>query len=47
MAGRLVGSAALREDAKRTVMSDIPSPREWCMRITAVEVALEVGKSRK
>jgi hypothetical protein len=47
MAGGLAGSAMLRDDAMRSVMTDIPSPIEWCRRSTTVEVASEVGKSRK
>jgi hypothetical protein len=47
MAGSLEGSAVLSDDAMRSVISDAPSPIEWCRRSTVVEVASEVGTSRK
>jgi hypothetical protein len=47
MAACLDGSSVLQDDATKSVIIDIPSPMEWCMRSTMVEVALEVGKSSK
>jgi hypothetical protein len=47
MAGSLAGSVVLRDDVMRIVMTDMASPMEWCRRSTTVEVASEVGKSRK